>query len=216
VTSRVVLPGSIELPSLRQLGRRAIPQALDGGIIPAALFLIANDLSGIRLAILVGFAWSGTAILRRVARSRRVPGIVIIGALTLVVRSVVGLATGSAVLYLSQPAIAAAVIACVFLASVSVGQPLAQRFALDFCALPSHVLSDSRVRAFFSRVSLMWAAALFANALLMVWLLLNQGTTTYVVAQTTLSIGVTVVCVATSLLWFRTSMTRQGLIAAVA
>jgi hypothetical protein len=72
------------------------------------------------------------------------------------------------------------------------------------------------VRACFSRVSLMWAAVGFANALVMFGLLVSQGTTTYVVAQTSLSIGVTVVCVVASLLWFRSSMTRHGLIAAAA
>jgi intracellular septation protein A len=208
--------GTVSLPSMRELGGRALPQAIEGGIIPAALFLLANDLAGISAAILVGFAWSGTAIMRRVARSRRVPGMVIVGALTLVTRSAVGLATGSTLLYLSQPAIAAAVIAAAFLVSVSVGQPLAQRFAADFCPLPRHVLTDSRVREFFSRVSLMWAAVGFANALVMLWLLMSQGTTTYVVAQTMLSIGVTVACVVASLLWFRHSMTRHGLIAIVA
>jgi intracellular septation protein A len=199
------------LPSLGQLARRGLPQAIEGAVIPAALFLIANDLAGISVAIGVGFAWTGTAIVRRVLRSRRVPSMVIVGALTLLVRSAVGLSTGSTVLYLSQPVIAAGLIAAAFLLSVMVGQPLAQRFAADFCTLPSHVLADVRTRECFSRVSLMWAGVGFVNALLMFWLLMSQGTTTYVVAQTALSISVTVVCVVASLVWFRRSMTRHGL-----
>jgi hypothetical protein len=216
LTTRVPVSGDVALPSLMQLGRRAVPQAIEGGIMPAVLFLVANGIAGINIAIVVGFAWTGSAIIRRVARSRRVPGMVIVGALTLLVRSAVGLATGSVLLYLSQPVIAAVVIAAAFLVSVAVGQPLAQRFAADFCALPGHVLSDARTRECFSRVSLMWAAVGFANALVMFWLLMTQGTTTYVVAQTSLSIGVTVTCVAASLLWFRSTMTRHGLMAAVA
>jgi intracellular septation protein A len=205
------LPSAAVLPSLGQLGRRGLPQAIEGGIVPAALFLIANDLAGISVAIVVGFAWTGTAIVRRILRSHRIPGMVIVGGLTLLVRSVVGLSTGSAVLYLSQPAIAAGLIAAAFLLSVMVGRPLAQRFAADFCTLPNHVLTDIRTRECFSHVSLMWAGVGFVNALLMFWLLISQGTTTYVVAQTALSIGVTVLCVAASLLWFRRSMTRHGL-----
>jgi intracellular septation protein A len=201
----------VALPSLTLLGRRGIAQAAEGAVVPSALFLVANGIAGITVAIVVGFAWSGAAIVRRVARSRRVPGMVIVGALTLVVRSAVGLATGSALLYLSQPVIAAAVIALAFLVSVGVGRPLAQRFAGDFCTLPGHVLSDARTRACFSRVSLMWAGVGLANAMLMFWLLMSQGTTTYVVAQTSLSIGVTAACIAASLLWFRSTMTRHGL-----
>ena len=208
------MPGDVALPSLTHLGRRGIAQAVEGAIVPSALFLIANGIAGINVAIAVGFAWTGTAIVRRVARSRRVPGMVIVGALTLVVRSAVGLATGSAVLYLSQPVIAAAVIAAAFLVSVFLGQPLAQRFAADFCTLPHHVLSHARTCECFSRVSLMWAGVGFANALLMFWLLMSQGTTTYVVTQTSLSIGVTAACVAASLLWFRNTMTRHDLMVA--
>lgn len=207
-------PGAVALPSWTQLGRRGLPQAIEGGVIPAALFLVANNLAGISVAIVVGFAWTGTAIARRVVRSRRVPGMVIVGALTLLVRSAVGLSTGSTLLYLSQPVIAAGVIAAAFLVSVTIGQPLAQRFAADFFTLPSHVLSHARTRECFSRVSLMWAGVGFANALLMFWLLMSQGTTTFVVAQTALSIGVTVACVAASLVWFRSSMTRHGLMVA--
>jgi hypothetical protein len=214
LTSPVPAPGVVALPSLTLLGRRGLAQAAEGAIVPSTLFLIANGIAGISVAIFVGFAWSGTAIVRRIARSRRLPGMVIVGALTLVVRSAVGLATGSALLYLSQPVIAAAAIAAAFLVSVGVRQPLAQRFAADFCTIPRHVLCDARTRACFSRVSLMWAGVGFANALLMFWLLMSQGTTTYVVAQTSLSIGVTAACVAASLLWFRNTMTRHGLMVA--
>ena len=54
------------------------------------------------------------------------------------------------------------------------------------------------------------------RAALGLWLLLNQATTTYVLTKTVISIGFTVGAVGVSVLWFRRSMTRHGLLAITA
>jgi intracellular septation protein A len=200
----------VELPSLARLAVRAIPQVLEGAIIPAALFLSAKSVAGIGAAIVVAFAWWLAVAARRLRKDRRIPAIVLVGGLTLLVRSVLGLVTGSAFLYFFQPSIAAAFVAVAFLGSVALGRPLARRFAGDFCVLPGHLLGDLRVHRFFQRVSLMWAAVGFANAALTMWLLVTLSTGTFVVAQTTVSLGVTIVAVGVSFLWFRQSLSRHG------
>lgn len=203
---------SVVIPSMRRLARRAVPQLLEGAVAPAVIFLVAKHFGGIGAAIGAAFAWWVAVISWRLVSRRRVPGIVILGGITLLVRSGLGLATGSAFLYFFQPTIAAACVAVAFLGSVVLRRPLAMRFAGDFCSIPTEVLRDLRVHRFFQRVSIMWAVVGFANAALTLWLLVTLSTGVFVVAQTSLSIGVTVGAVAVSFLWFRQSMTRHGLL----
>jgi intracellular septation protein A len=206
----------IEVPSLRALATRAVPQVLEGALVPALVFLVAKSISGVAVAILAAFAWWVLVIVSRLFRQRRIPGIVLVGASMLVARSIVGLATGSAVLYFLQPSVAPACIALAFLGSVLLGRPLARRFASDFCVLPRAVLHDDRVHRFFQHVSIMWAAVGLANAALTLWLLVILSTGAFVIAQVALSVGVTVVAVGVSFLWFRQSLNRHGLVVRVA
>ena len=175
-----------------------------------------QQLFGLGAGIGAALAWSAVAIVRRLRSGRRVPGMVILGAVTMIGRSILGFATGSAFLYFFQPTIGAACVAAAFLVSVKLDPTLAQRFASDFCQLPSHVLADLRVRRFFRRCSVMWGTVGLANAGVTLWLLMTQPTAVYVVAKTVLSVGVTVGAVVASFVWFRRSMTRNGLLVTVA
>jgi len=202
---------AVTIPSLLQLGRRAIPQAIEGAIIPGALFVSMQQWMGLRAGIAAALAWSSVAILRRLRAGRRVPGMVILGAVTMVGKSILGFVTGSAFLYFVQPTIGTACVAAAFLVSIGLKSTLAQRFASDFCVLPSHVLADARVRQFFRRCSVMWGAVGLLNAGVTMWLLITLPTPVYVAAKTTLGISVTVGTVVASFVWFRKSMTRNGI-----
>ena len=148
---------SVALPSLRQVARRAVPQIVDGALLPLSLFLVVYQLAGLIPAMVAGLGWSGFAISRRIARSRRIPSIVILGAGMLVVRSTLVATTGSAFLYFLQPTIGTAVVALAFLLSVIAGRPLSRRFAGDFITLPGHLFREAHVHDFFVRNSMMWA-----------------------------------------------------------
>jgi hypothetical protein len=202
----------ITIPSLPQLGRNAVPQILEGAVVPAVLFLSVGHFLGLAAAIVAALAWTGGGILWRVVARQRIPGIVMLRGMTLVARSVLGLVSGSAFLYFFQPIVGTACLAAAFLVSVAWSTPLAGRFAADFCQLPGHVLADLRVNRFFRRVSVAWAVIGFANAAVTLWLLRAQPATTYVIVKPMISVGVTVVMVAVSVLWFRQSMTRHGLV----
>jgi hypothetical protein len=205
----------VKIPSLMELGRKAIPQAVEGAIVPAALFVVMDLLFGLGAGIGAALAWSTVAIVRRLRSGQRVPGMVILGAVTRTGKSIVGFATGSAFLYFLQPTLGTALVAAAFAMSVRLDATLAQRFAADFCVLPDRVLGDSRVRLFFRRCSLMWGAVGLVNAAVTLWLLMTLPTATYVVVKTILSIAVTVGAVAGSFVWFRRSMLRHGLAVAV-
>jgi hypothetical protein len=66
----------------------------------------------------------------------------------------------------------------VFIASVLLGRPLAQRLAADFLPLPEALLARHGVRRFFQRVSL-WAVVFLANAGIGLWLLVSQPLATF-------------------------------------
>jgi hypothetical protein len=160
------------------------------------------------MAMAGGLGWSGFAILRRIAKSRRVPAMAILGTAMLIVRSALALATGSAFLYFLQPTIGTAVVGLAFLCSVPAGRPLSRRFAADFVTLPSDLFLASYVHRFFVRNSMMWAVVGLLNAAIAYCLLITLATTIFAVTQTILSVFVTVLAVGISMLWFRNSICR--------
>lgn len=202
----------LALPSLLQIAHRAVPQIVDGAVLPVFLFVTVDRFAGLFLAMVAGLGWSAFAIVRRVARSRRVPAMVILGTATLCVRATLALTTGSAFLYFLQPTVGTAVIGLAFLVSVPVGRPLSGRFAGDFLTLPRELLGDPRVQRFFRWNSVMWAFVGLLNAAIAYWLLVTLATATFAVTQTAIFLTVTVLAVGISILWFRRSMGRYTLI----
>lgn len=201
-------PHQLVIPTLGELARRAIPQALEAAVVPAVILLVVGNLAGTTAAILAALAWALVAIGWRRATGRRVSGLTILAATRLTLRSVVAIAMRSTFVYFVQPAIGGICLAGAFLVSVVVNRPLARRFAGDFCTMPRRLLHDSRVHRFFRRVSLMWGVVGMLNAGLGLWLLTTQSTDVYVVASTVLSLAVTAGAVAASVLWFRRTAAR--------
>ena len=115
-------------------------------------------------AVLIGLGWTYAAVARRLIMGQRVPGILLLTAVTLTARTVVALASGSVVLYFLQPTLGTALVAAAFLLSVPLGRPLAERLARDFCPIPSGVLAHASVRRFFLQITLLWAFTQLANA----------------------------------------------------
>jgi hypothetical protein len=202
-----------EIPRLRTLVRHALPHVLEGTIIPLVLFLGALRLLGIWGAMVAGLGWTYVAIARRLVMRRPVPGILVLGAVTLTARTVVAVASGSVVVYFLQPTLGTALVATAFLLSVPLGRPLAERLARDICPIPSGVLANVHVRRFFLQISLLFAFAQMANAGITLWLLLSQSLGTFVVAKTLVSWTLTGGAIAISTWWFHHSMRRHGILA---
>lgn len=202
-----------QVPRVRHLVRHAFPRVLEGTIIPVALFVLALHFTGVTGAIAAGLAWTYSAIAIRVVTKRRIPGILILGAMTLTARSVLTFATGSTFVYFLQPTLGTAMVALAFLVSVPTGRPLVQRLASDFCPIPATLFEHAPVRQIFLRLTLLWAAAQFANAAVTFYLLLSQSVGVFVVTRTIVSLVITVVTIAISTVWFLRSMRRAGVIA---
>lgn len=203
-----------QVPRIRKLVRHAFPRVLEGSIIPVALFVLTLHFFGVTGAIIAGLVWTYSAIGVRLVTRRRVPGILLLGALTLTARSILTFATGSTFVYFLQPTLGTAMVALAFLVSVSTGRPLVQRLASDFCPIPATLFEHAPVRQIFLRLTLLWAAAQFANAAVTMYLLLSQSVGVFVVTRTIVSLTITVVTIAISAVWFLRSMRRAGVIAA--
>jgi hypothetical protein len=204
-------PVHVEIPRITTLARHAIPRLIEGTVIPVAIFLVVLRLVGVRGAIVSGLVWCVGAIAVRVATRQPIPGILLLGTITLVTRTVLALATGSAFVYFLQPSLATAGLAFVFASSVVVRHPLAEVLARDFCPLPPDFVGDPRVRRVFAQITLLWAGVQLTSATLSLWLLLSQSTTTFVLARTAMSFTLTPLAIGASTALFLRSMRRHGI-----
>jgi hypothetical protein len=204
-----------EIPRLRTLARHALPNLIEGSLVPVGLFMVVLHFFGLWGAMIAGLGWSYAAVLRRVVTRQRVPGLLVIGTVTLTARSILAFVTGSSVLYFLQPTLGTALVAVAFLLSVPLGRPLAQRIATDFCPIPAHVMADAGIRRCFLGISLLWAVTGFVNASLALWLQFTQSVGTFVVTKSLASAALTVVAVAISVLWFRRSVKKHAQIPAL-
>lgn len=191
------------MPRLAVLARHATPHLLESTLIPLGLFYGGLELFGLWAALLAAMVWSYTSLLRRLVTRRRVSGMLVLGIVGLTARTALALVTGSVFLYFLQPTLGTGLVAIVFAGSVLLGRPLALRLAADFLPLPEALLARQRVRRFFLRVSLLWAAAFLANAGISLWLLVSQSLATFLWSRTAASVVLTGLAVAVSVRWFR-------------
>ncbi len=202
----------IELPRLRELAKRAAPQVIEATLIPLGLFYVALWALGPKGAICTALGWTYFALLRRIWRRERLPGVLVIAALGLTARSVVALASGSSGLfvYFLQPSLATALVGGAFLFSVPLGRPLAEKLAHDFVPMPPAFFKGPKVRQLFVKISLLWALVSLINAAATITLLLNVPIATYLAAKTGVSCSLTLGGVLLSSWWFRRSLRRHG------
>lgn len=203
-------PAPFEIPSLRALARHAAPHLIESTLIPLVLFYTALSLIGIGAALGTAIVWSYGAVLRRVMRRQRLPGLLVLGALGLTVRTLTVLSTGSVFIYFLQPSLTTIVVAMVFLASVAAHRPLAERLARDFCPMPDAFVRHPAIRRLFGRITLLWAFIQLANAGMAIWLLVNQSVGGYLVSRTALSWVLTAGGIALSTVHFKRTLRRHG------
>ena len=199
------------IPRLATLARRALPTLLEGVILPLIIFYTVMWAAGLWGAIIASMTWSWGAMIRRLVRGERIPGLLAIGAAGLTVRSILTLVSGSAFVYFLHPTLGTVALGAAFLVSVPMGKPAAERLANDFLPIPAHVLANPFVRRFFSRVTVLWAFVQLANAAMAIWLLLSQPVGIFMAARTAISAGLTVAAIGWSTLWFRRTLRIGGL-----
>ena len=211
------LPDVLVIPTLRQLARRAVPQAFEAAIVPAVLFLVAEQLAGTarrhRRTARVG------ARCRLVAIGDPPPGAGDDDPGRGDARPPVGARLrGRKHLPLLPPARG--------------GRPGAvdRRSSCRWWSIarwpdgsratsagsPPGCWPRRPVHRFFRRISVMWGLIGLGNAAVALWLLTNQSTGVFVVAKTVLSTALTAAAVAVSTLWFRRTVARDDALAGAA
>ena len=204
------LPDSLTIPHWRPTLRHAIPNVLEGKLIPAVIFVAFLELFGTRSAILAALGFALAAMLGRVIRKREIPGLLWLTTIGLVARTIAALATGSVVIYFLQPTVATAMFGLAFLVSVMVKKPMVERLLLDVCPLDDSTRKHPQLQRFFTHVSLWWAFTSMVNFSITLWLLLSQSPTTFVVVKSFMGPVTTSVTFAVAFVWFRALMSRTG------
>lgn len=200
----------VVIPHLGSVLRHALPNVVEGKLIPLVLFVGALELVGTVWALLVALAWSSGAIAFRMSTGRRVPGLIVLSAAALAARTVAAIATGSMLVYFLQPTITTVVVGLAFFASVVMGNPLARKLAYDLLPFDDDTKSHPLVEQFFVRLSVFWALTSLVNASITIWLLLTQSTTTFVLVKSVLGPATGVFTIGTMLCWFRLTLARSG------
>lgn len=200
----------VVIPNVRSVLRHALPNIIEGKLVPLLLFVGFLEIVGTVWALLVALGWSLAAIAYRTSRGQRVPGLIVLSAAALAARTLAALLTGSMVVYFLQPTVTTVVVGIAFLASVPLGSPLARKLAYDFLPFDDDTRSHPLVQQFFVRLSLFWAFTSLVNATITVWLLMTQSTTTFVLAKSVLGPTTGAVTIGAMLLWFRFTVSRHG------
>jgi hypothetical protein len=204
------------MPNLRALARHALPNVLEGVLLPVGIFYLFLWLTGTWGGIASSLAWSWLVIGYRLATRQRVPGLLVVGAMAMTARTGLALATNSVFIYFLQPTLGTVLMAAAFLVSVPAGRPLAARLAEDFVPMPGWLVGHPAIRRFFVRITVLWAGIQLANAAVAFWLLVSQPVGVYLAAKTvstTVAWGAGIVI---STIWFFRLLNRHNLQARVA
>lgn len=203
---------TIHLPAPRHIVRTSLTHVFESTLAPLIIFYGFLSLVGLRWGLLAALAWSYGAMARRVRGKRRIPGILLLGAGLLTVRTVLALATGSVFVYFLQPTLGTFLMAGLFLFSTRSSQPLAERLAHDFCPLPDSLMGNGRVKRIFLQISLLWALVYAINGATTLTFLLTSSLGTFLVLRTATSTALTLCAIACSYLWFRSSLRQEGVV----
>jgi intracellular septation protein A len=200
---------TIVIPRLRDIARHALPNIVEARLVPLVLFIAFLEIAGTLWALLMALGWTLACLVYRVGTRRRVSGLIVVSAVALTARTTAALITGSMVVYFIQPTISTVLIGTAFLLSTFAGRPLAARLADDIVPLDDATKAHPLVRQFFLRLSLLWSLTSLVNALITLWLLFSQSTTTFMVVKSAMGPGFGLVMITASLMWFRYAAVRQ-------
>jgi len=178
------------LPVLGAVTRRIVPTLIEATVIPAVLVYTFLALRSLVAAMGAALSWAFGVLLWRRLAGRAIPGVLVLAAIGLVVRTVVAMAAGSATLYFLQPVATTLVLAAVFLASLGSDRPIIARLAGDFCPLAPDVARRPAITKLFRDLTVVWAAVHVTSAVTTLTLLATLPTATYVAVKTLASVSI--------------------------
>lgn len=190
--------------------RHAGLHIVEGVLAPAVVFYSVLSLVSLRWALVAALLLSYSVVGVRLLRGKRLPGVVLLGAGLLTVRTAVAWAANSTFIYFVQPSLGNFCIAVLFLASLIPGRPLVRRLADDFCDFPASMDAHPHFRTFFQRLTVLWAFVCAANGLASLMLLLHESVGGFLALRSVVSYGLVASGTVVSFLWFRWTMRGSG------
>lgn len=198
--------------SLRGLARRARGQLVQATLVPTALFYVGLWGGGKNAAIASALVWNLSVVGWRKLRGEPVPGMIIMGTVELIARTLVALWTGSTFIYFAQPVLGTLGVAGAFFLTAALGRPLAGRIVADLCPRPFDVLSEPEVRRSLSVVSVIWGLVHVANAIWTLWFLTHNSLGAFVAMRTAMSLWVNAVAAVVSFQLIARALREIGVI----
>ena len=154
----------------RTILRQGGPRFAANAGFPVLFFYVGWKLSGLVLGVVLATAVGIGAYLYE--RHKERPGMVARLALGFVViQGVIGLAFGSAKVYLAQPVVLNLGLGLVFLITTLRGKPFAGSFADELYAFPPEVKKSETFKRAFGRVSLVWAVYFLVRSVIRLYML---------------------------------------------
>ncbi|MDQ1688335.1 MAG: hypothetical protein QOK42_1310 [Frankiaceae bacterium] len=203
--------GSIR-SALRAVMKHSVPKIVEATLIPTALFYAAWMLVGHWAGYVAALTWGFGALLRRVRRRERIPGVLVLALIGLTVRSALALATGSSFLYFAQPIVGTTLIAVLFLASALTTRPFVARLAGDFYPLTADIAARLAIKRLFRNLTILWAGVNLLNAAAGLSLLLTLPTAVYIPTKTVAALTITALGVVATVTWSIRVAHREGLV----
>jgi hypothetical protein len=202
-------------PVLLAVARRGLPNLVEATIIPAVLLFVTVATIGPAVGMAVVLVWGYGAILRRVLRTERIPGILMLGTFGLTLKTLVGLLSGSTFAYFLQPIATTVALAGVFLGSVLIGRPVIGRLAHDFCPIAPEVASRPGIIRLFARLTFLWSGVHLLTAAITFGMLVSMPVPMFVALKTVACLTVTVSAIVLTISWaLRTARSEQLVFAA--
>lgn len=188
--------------------RHAGPAVIEGSLVPFALFAVSVRVVGLMAALLVALGWSLAALGRRVWRGHRVSGVLLLGTLTLICRTLLTVASGNMAIYFVPPLVTTLALAGAFAVSVPLGRPLSHHLAKDLWPIGDGVLGDPAAGRVFRRLCWFWAIVNLAKLGANLWLLNLLSASAYAVAKGGVSLTLIGGGLVVSYLWLRDPLGR--------
>jgi len=166
----VVEAAGLDPIDTRTILRAGGPRFVVNAGFPVLFFYAGWKLSGLLLGVLLATAVGVGAYLYE--RHKERPGLVARLALAFVlIQGVIGLAFGSAKVYLAQPVILNLGLGLVFLVTTLRGKPFAGQFAEELYPFPPEVKESETFKRAFARVSVVWAVYFLLRSIIRLYML---------------------------------------------
>ncbi len=197
---------------LRAVARRGLPNVIEATVVPAILFYVLVVAVSGTAAIIGAMAWALVAVVRRLVVRAPIPSILILGTLGILVRTIVGLLSGSMFAYFLQPLASTVALGALFLASALVGRPVIGRLAHDFCPIAPEVASRPAVVSLFVGLTVLWAGVHLLTAATTLGMLVSLPVSTFILVKTITSMSITVAAIVFTVTWSIRVACREHLV----